>query len=199
MRIFNRIVVSVLFAGLLAVGVFAVLYGFGLFGYSLTSLSQTLGGIVSGVEGLATAVTGASAAVIAVLAAVALVGLILLIAELRPPRPRKVRLREKETYMTRRALKDRVSAMADALPEVRESKAKVKTRRRTGGKVKLRAGVRTGEDLGQAKSSVQQQLSQSFESGGVPVSKLKLKLYETESRGAGSRTAASRQTGSRVR
>lgn len=190
MRIFNRIVVSLLFAGLVALGVFAILYGFGLFGYSLTSLSQTLGGLVSGVEGLATAVTGGSPAVIAVLAAVALVGLILLIAELRSPRPRKVRLREKETYMTRRALRDRVSAMAGALPEVLEARAKAKTRRRTGGKVKLRAGVRTGEDLKRAKSRVEEQLSQGFESGGVPVSKLKLKLYETEARATGSRTGS---------
>lgn len=196
MRIFNRVVVSLLFAGLIVLGVFAALYSFGLFGYSLTSLSQTLGGAVTGVEGLATTVTGGSPAVITVLAAVALVGLILLIAELRPPRPRKVRLREKETYMTRRALRDRVSAVAGALPEVIESRAKVKSRRRTGGKVKLRAGVRTGEDLGKAKSSVKEQLSQSFESGGVPVSKLKLKLYESES--SASSSTGSRGTGSRV-
>lgn len=192
MRIFNRIVVSLLFAGLIAVGVFVALYGFGLFGYSLSSLSQTLGGAVTGLESLATAVTGGSLVVIAVLAAVALVGLILLIAELRTPRPRKVRLREKETYMTRRALRDRVSAVAGALPEVLESKAKVKTRRRTGGKVNLKAGVRTGSDLGQTRSSVREQLSRGFESGGVPVSKLK--LHETES----SATRSS-QTGSRVR
>lgn len=193
MRIFNRIVVSLLFAGLLALGVFAALYGFGLFGYSLGSLSQTLAGAVSGVESLVTTVTSVSPTVIAVLAAVALVGLILLIAELRPPRPRKVRLREKETYMSRKALRNRVSVMVGALPEVLESKVKVKTRRRSGGKVKLKAGVRRGEDLRQAKSSIQDGLSQSFESGGVPVSKLKLKLFEMDPR-----TTSSRGPGSRV-
>lgn len=192
MRVLNRIVVSLLLVGLLALGIFAALYCFGLLGYSLTSLSQPLGGFVSGVEGLATAVTGGSPAVIAVLAAIALAGLLLLIAELRPPRPRKVRLPEKETYMTRRALRDHVSAMAGALPEVLESKAKVKTRRRTGGKVKLSAGVRSGEGLGQAKSAVREQLSRGFESGGVPVSKLNLKLYETDPRKTGSREPGSR-------
>ena len=94
--------------------------------------------------------------------------------------------------MTRRALRYRVSSMAGALPEVIEAKTRVKTRRRNGGKVKLRAGVSRGEELGQAKSSVQEQLSRGFESGGVPVSKLKLKLYETEPRSTGSRGTGSR-------
>lgn len=139
MKTFNRIVVSLLFAGLVALGVFAVLYSFGLFGYSLTSLSQILGGTVSGIEGLAAAV----------LAAVALAGVILLIAELRPPRPRKVRLREKETYMTRRAARgERVQGEGKDPPAHRregEAEGWSEDRRGSGsGKVRRPAAALSG-------------------------------------------------------
>ena len=43
MRIFNRIVVTLLLAGLLVLGVYGVIYSFQIAGYSLSTLEQRLG------------------------------------------------------------------------------------------------------------------------------------------------------------
>ena len=63
MRVFNRLIVVLLLAGLVALGVFAALYGFGLFGYRVASLSRAwesfksaLRGTVGGVENGAPAI-----------------------------------------------------------------------------------------------------------------------------------------------
>ncbi|MBA2442017.1 MAG: hypothetical protein H0V53_06380 [Rubrobacter sp.] len=192
MWLFNRIAVSVLLAGLLALGIFAVLYGFGIAGYSLANLPQALGlpGIVSGLQGFLGGVEGGSPGVagVAVLVAVAVVGLVLLILELKPSRPRKVRLQD-GVFATRSAVREEVEAAAERTPQVLESKARVKARRRPGAKVKLQANVRRGEDLGGIKSNIQESVQSDLQESGVPVGKLKLDLLESDPQGTKARVS----------
>lgn len=188
MRVFNRIAVTLLLLGVLVLCVFGVLYGAGLAGYSLSSLPQTLGlsGVVSGAQSLAGG--NASPVAIAILAAVLVLGLVLLVAELRPGRPRRVRLKPKGAHATRKAVRERVESAAEGASEVIQAKAKVKSRRRAGARVKLKAGVRRGEDAKSAKSGVKDAVKQGLEGAGVPVGKLKVKIDEVDARGAKGRT-----------
>lgn len=192
MRLFNRIAVVLLSAGLLVLGVFAVLYGFGIAGYSLASLPQTLGlpGIVSGLQGFLGGVEGGSpgAAGVAVLVALAVLGLVLLVLELKPRRPRKVRLQE-GVFATRSAVREEVEAAAERTPEVLQSRARVKARRRPGAKVKLAASVKRGEDLGDIESGIRERVESELQEGGVPVGKLKLDLSEVDPQGTRARVS----------
>ena len=98
MRVFNRIVVILLLAGLAALGVIVAVYVFELGGYRLEDLSRTLGlnGLYEGVNGFVQRAEGRNLSLIdiVVLAAVALLGLVLLILELKPPTPRLVRMQQ---------------------------------------------------------------------------------------------------------
>lgn len=181
MRVFNRIVVVLLLAGLVALGVFTALYGFGLFGYRLGSLSGALDSINSGLQGFVGGVESGSAVIVAVLVAIAVTGLILLVMELGPTRPRHVRL-GKGMHLTRGAVRDEVTEAAARTPGVLGSSAKVKTRRKPGAKVKLAASVRRGEETGTVKSNLQENVRQHLSRRGVPTSKLKVKVNESDPR-----------------
>lgn len=188
MRIFNRILMILLFAGLFLLGVFGVLYSFDLAGYRLADLPGQLNlpGIYSGIEGAVTSLEEGNPppALIAVLIAVALVGLILLIAELKPPAPRRVRL-DGGTYATRGAVRREAEAAAMRDPDVLDASAGVKARRGRGAKVNLRLKVRRGEDLRAIRERVRGQLQQDLqESAGIRLRRLKIRLIETDPRDA---------------
>lgn len=191
MRVFNRIVVTLLLVGLLVLGVYGVIYSFGISGYSLSNLGQRLGittilgGAQSFLQNLGQSTLPAIAVVI--LVAVAVLGLVLLILELKPRRPRKVRTRSKGIYMTRAAVRGAVQTAAENTSEILSAKAKAKARRGAGAKVKVNANIRQGEEQGGARSSVREQVGNELSERGVPVKKLKFKLQETESQGAKAR------------
>lgn len=191
MRIFNRIVVTLLLAGLLVLGVYGVIYSFQIAGYSLSTLEQRLGitaaasGAQSFLENLGQSALPASAVVILVV--VAILGLILLVLELKPRRPRSVRTGSKGVYMTRNAVRSAVQAAAERTSEVLGAKAKAKARRGAGAKVKVKASIRRGEEQGGASSSIKEQVNGELAEKGVPVKQLKLKLEEAESQGTKAR------------
>lgn len=188
MRVFNRIVVTLLLAGLIVLCVYGVLYSFQLAGHSLSSLDQALGvsaiagGIESFLSGLGTATI--PAATVTILVAVAVLGLVLLLFELKPRRPRNVRTSSGSVYMTRGAVREAVQSTALGTSEVLSAKAKAKARRGAGAVVKLKASVKRGEDQGSLDSSLKERINSELSERGVPVKKLKLKLEESEPQGA---------------
>lgn len=191
MRIFNRIVVTLLLVALLILGVYGVIYSFQIAGYSLSNLEQRLGvstitsGTQSFLEGLGQSALPAAA--VAILVAIAVLGLILLVLELKPRRPRTVRTGSKNVYMTRDAVRSAVRSTAEGASEVLSAKAKAKARRGAGAKVKLDANIRRGEEPGRVGSSIREQVNNGLSEKGVPIKKLKLKLEEVESQGAKAR------------
>lgn len=191
MRVFNRIVVTLLLAGLLILGVYGVIYSFQIAGYSLSSLEQRLGipAIASGgqsfLESLGQSALPATA--VAILVAIAVVGLILLLLELKPRRPRNVRTGSKGVYITRGAVRSAVKNVAEGTSEVLSSKAKAKARRGAGAKVKLNASIRRGEEPDRVRSSIREQIKNVLSEMGVPISRLKIKLKETEPQGTKAR------------
>jgi hypothetical protein len=187
MRVFNRIFVTLLLVGLLVLGVYGVMYSFGISGYSLSNLGQRLGltSILSG-AGSFFGSLGQSpppATTIAILAAIAVLGLVLLVLELKPRRPRKVLTRSKGVYMTRAAVRSAVQTAAENTSEILSAKVKAKTRRGAGAKVKVDANIRQGEDQSSARSSIREQMDSELSERGVPVKKIKFKLKETASQG----------------
>lgn len=191
MRIFNRIIVTLLLVGLLILGVYGVIYSFQIVGYSLSSLEQRLGisTITSGAQSFLQNLGQAAlpGAAVAILAAIAVLGLILLVLELKPRRPRTVRTSSKNVYMTRDAVRSAVRSTAEGTSEVLSARAKAKARRGAGAKVKLDANIRRGEDPGSVRSSIRDQVNSGLSEKGVPIKKLKLKLEEVESQGAKAR------------
>jgi hypothetical protein len=191
MKIFNRIVVTLLFAGLFVLGLYGVMYSFNLLGYQLADLPDTLGlaNLSGQTQSLAEGVAGGNLGTSAVagLVLTALVGLILLLFELKPPRPRLVRLQPKGTYITRRAVGEETTTAAEQTPEVLQANARVKARRGPGARIKLRSNVRRGEDLRALRSSVESQVQRVLEERGVPVSKLKVETEEAAPQGTRSR------------
>ena len=183
MRIFNRIVMILLLAGLFALGVYAVAYAFNLFGNSLTSLLQPLKTAGSGVQGFMQRVQSGSISPLAilVLVLVALLGLILLILELKPPTPRRVRM-DKGTYTTRNAVQKEVDRAAEESPDVLGHSTKVTAKRRPGAQVDLEARVRRGEDTNSIQRSLRRQVQERLGQRGVPVSKLNVKMIEADPR-----------------
>ncbi len=170
-----------LLAGLFVLGVYAVAYSLGLFGYRLADLpvsaaGDTLSNFVSRVENAGLSLLG-----YVVLVLVALVGLILLIAELKPARPRRVQI-QRGTYTTRGVVQSEVEAAAEENPNVLGSSARVKTRRGPGAKVDLRADVRRGEDIGTVQSELREQVQRRLSERGVPVSSLKVRSVEADPR-----------------
>jgi hypothetical protein len=184
-RIFNRIVIILLLAGLFVLGVFTVLYSFDLAGYRLADLPRTLrlDDFYRGLRGFVGDVErgNLNALDIATLVVIALLGLVLLVLELKPPAPRRVRMQQ-GTYITRGAVEDEVIAAAEQNPEVLESNANAKARRRTGAKVNIEASVRRGENVRNIQSGVRDRVQQHLDRVGIPVSNLKVRLVESDPR-----------------
>ncbi len=185
MRIFNRIVIILLLAGLFVLGVFTVLYSFDLAGYRLADLPRTLrlDDFYSGLRGFVGDVErgNLNALDIATLVVIALLGLVLLVLELKPPAPRRVRMQQ-GTYITREAVEDEAIAAAEQNPEVLESNANAEARRRTGAKVNIEASVRRGENVRNTQSGVRDRVQQHLDRVGIPVSNLKVRLVESDPR-----------------
>jgi hypothetical protein len=181
MRIFNRIVMIVLLSGLFALGVYLVVYSFNLFGYRLGDLLNPLNSFASGLEGFVRGVEGGNLLLLTIvtLVLITLLGLIVLIAELKPPAPRRVRMRN-GTYITRDAVKNEVVTAAGQTPGVLGSSARVKAKRRPGAQVDLEANVRRGEDTNAIQSDLRNSVQERLARRGVPVSKLNLRLVEAD-------------------
>jgi hypothetical protein len=185
MRVFNRIVMILLFAGLFVLGVYTVVYSLNLFGYRLEDLPRALGlsGFYRSLETFVSNVENGSLSVLTVilLVAIAVLGLILLIAELKPPAPRRVRM-SSGTYVTRGSVADEVVAVAEGTPGVLGTSARVKARRRPGAQVDLEARVRRGDDTSAIQSELRRTVRERLDQRGVPVSKLNVKLIEADPR-----------------
>jgi hypothetical protein len=185
MRVFNRIVMILLFAGLFVLGVYTVVYSLGLFGYRLADLPRALGlsGFYGGLQSFVRGVESGNPPILSIiiLILIALVGLILLIAELKPAAPRRVRMRS-GTYVTRGAVADEVVAAAEQTPDVLGTSARVKAKRRPGAQVDLEARVRRGENTSAIQSDLRRSVQERLAQRGVPVSKLNVKLVEADPR-----------------
>jgi uncharacterized alkaline shock family protein YloU len=185
MRIFNRIVVILLLAGLVYLGIATVVYIFELGSYQLEDLPNTLGfgGLYEGLNGYLGNIESGNVGPldVVVLSAIALLGLVLLLLELKPPTPRRVRMQQ-GTYITRRAVEREVSPVVEQEPEVLQSNVKVKAQRRPGAKVKVRASIRPGEDARSVQSEVQSRVQQQMAETGIPVSNLKVQVDESDPR-----------------
>ena len=181
MSVFNRIVMTLLFAGLFVLGVYTVVYSFDLFGRSLTSLP--ISDFSSGLQDFVTRVEDGNLSVVTImtLALIALLGLILFIAELKPPVPRRVRMGN-GTYVTRGVVEEEISTVAEQVPGVLGSSVSVKARRSPGAQVDLEARVRRGEDLETMRSGLRTTVQEHLSEKGLPVSKLKVKLVEADPR-----------------
>jgi hypothetical protein len=181
MRVFNRIVMTLVFAGLFVLGVYMVVYSFDLFGRSLTSLP--ISDFSRGLQDFVTRVESGrlSAVTILILVLLALLGLIWFIAELRPSAPRRVRMGN-GTYVTRGVVEEEVSTVAERVPDVLGSSVGVKARRSPGAQVDLEARVRRGEDLETIRSGLRTTVQEYLSERGVPVSKLNVKLVEADAR-----------------
>jgi hypothetical protein len=181
MSVFNRIVMTLLFAGLFVLGVYTVVYSFDLFGRSLTSLP--ISDFSSGLQDFVTRVEDGNLSVVTVvtLALMAILGLIWFIAELRPSAPRRVRMGN-GTYVTRGVVGEEVSTVAEQVPDVLGSSVGVKARRSPGARVDLEARVRRGEALGTISSSLRATVQEHLSNQGLPVSKLNIKLVEADPR-----------------
>lgn len=186
MRIFNRLIVVLLLVGLFVLGVYAVVYAFNLFGYSLSDLGFS--GVTDGAQSFVNSLeSGASFVTILILILVALVGLILLLAELRPSTPRRVRA-DSGTFLSRRAVEGEAVAAAEGSPLVTGgASAKAKAQRRPGARVDLQARVRRGEDLNSARTELQNTVRERLSQRGVPLSRLNVNLVEIDPKQAKSR------------
>lgn len=181
MRVFNRIVMTLLFAGLFVLGVYMVVYSFDLFGRSLTSLP--ISDFSGGLQDFVTRVENGnlSAVTIVTLVILALLGLIWFIAELRPSAPRRVRMGN-GTYVTRGVVEEEVSAVADEVSGVLGSSVSAKAQRKPGAQVDVEGRVRRGEDVGSIRSGLRSRVQEHLSQRGLPVSKLNVKLVESDPR-----------------
>ena len=185
MRIFNRIVIILLLAGLFVLGLFMVLYSFDIANYRLADLPATLkltdlhAGLTAFVRTLENGTLNALD--IATLVIIALLGLVLLILELKPPTPRKVRMQQ-GTYITRRAVENEAIEAVEQNLEVLQSNVNVKAQRRPGAKVDIRASVRPEEDVRSIQSEVQERVQRHLDQTGIPVSSLKVRLVASNPR-----------------
>jgi uncharacterized alkaline shock family protein YloU len=185
MKIFNRVVIILILAGLFALGVFVVLNAFDFAGYQLANASNALGfsvfyaSLLGFIAGLESGNLGAQD--IALLVLVALIGLILFVFELKPSAPRKVRM-QRGTYVTRSAVREEATAAAEQNPGVLQSNVKIKAQRRPGAKVEVRASVRQGEEVQSIQSEVQEGVRRRLAQAGIPVSNLKVRVIESDPR-----------------
>ena len=185
MSVFNRIVMTLLFAGLFVLGVYTVVYSFDLFGRSLSSLP--ISDFSSGLQDFVRRVEDGNLSVVTIitLILIAILGLIWFIAELRPSTPRRVRM-GKGTYVTRGVVGEEISTVAEQVP-VLGSSVSVKARRKPGAKVDLEARVRRGDDLETINSDLRTAVQEHLSEKGLPVSKLNVKLVEADPRQTKSR------------
>jgi len=181
MRVFNRIVMILLFAGLFVLGVYMVVYSFDLFGRSLASLP--ISGFSRGLQGFVKSVeTGnLSSITIIILVLLAIIGLIWFIAELKPSAPRRVRMGN-GTYVTRSVVEEEISTVTEQVTDVLGSTVGVKATRSPGARVDLEARVRRGEDLGTIRSGLRSTVQNHLSERGLPVSKLNVNLVEADPR-----------------
>jgi hypothetical protein len=183
MRIFNRIVVILLLAGLFVLGVYAIAYAFNLFGKNLESLLNPIKSAGAGAQGFMRGVESGNLPILTILLLVliALLGLILLFLELKPAVPRRVRM-EKGTYATRGVVQEEVTKAVERSPDVLGHTVRAKAQRRPGALVDVEARVRRGEDTGAIQRSVRRQVQEHMGGRGLPVSKLNVKTIEADPR-----------------
>ena len=181
MSVFNRIVMTLLFAGLFVLGVYMVVYSFDLFGRSLTSLP--ISDFADGLENFVTRVEDGNLSILTVtiLILLAVVGLLWFIVELTPSAPRRVRMGN-GTYVTRSVVEEEISTVAEQVPDVLGSSVGVKARRSPGAQVDLEARVRRGEDLRTITSNLRSTVEEHLSNRGLPVSKLNVELVEADPR-----------------
>jgi hypothetical protein len=181
MSVFNRIVMTLLFAGLFVLGVYTIVYSFDLFGRSLNSLP--ISDFSSGLQDFVTRVEDGHLSVVTIITLIlmAILGLIWFIAELRPSTPRRVRMGN-GTYVTRSVIGEEVSTVAEQVPDVLGSSVSVKPRRSPGAQVDLEARVRRGVDLETIRSALRTTVQKHLSEKGLPVSKLKVRLVEADPR-----------------
>jgi hypothetical protein len=185
MKIFNRIVVILLLAGLFVLGVLTVLYSFDLAGYRLADLSNAVG-LNEFYEGLGSYVRNIENGNLILLdpltlGVIALLGVVLLILELKPPSPRLVQIQQ-GTYVTRRAVENEAIEAVEENREVLQSKVNVDAQRRPGAKIEVKASVRSEEDIRSIQPGVQDRLQRRLAEVGIPVGKLKVRLVESDPR-----------------
>lgn len=185
MRIFNKIVVVLLLAGLTALGLSLMVYAFNVEPYRLENLPGALGldnfyenlrGYVGAVENGALDVLG-----VITLVLIALLGLVLLILELKPPAPRKVRMQQ-GTYVTRGVVENEANTAVEQEHEVLQSNVNAQAQRKPGAKVEVRASVRPGEDTRSVQSQLRDRVQQHMAQTGIPVSNLKVQVAESDPR-----------------
>src|SRR4028119_1427513 len=133
MRIFNRIVVILLLAGLFVLGVYAIAYAFNLFGKSLGSLLNPIQSAGAGAQGFMRGVESGNLPLrtILLLVLIALLGLILLFFELKPAAPGRVRL-EEGPFATRGGVQEEASKAVEQSPDVLGHSVRAKAQRRAG-------------------------------------------------------------------
>ena len=183
MRIFNRIVVILLLAGLFVLGVYAIAYAFNLFGKSLGSILNPIKGFGTGAQNFMGGVESGNLPVLTILLLVliALAGLILLILELKPPTPRRVRM-DKGTFVTRGLVQEEVSKAVERSPDVLGHSVNATAQRRPGARVDVEARVRRGDDASAIQRSLRRQVQEHLGDRGLPVSKLNVKTVEADPR-----------------
>lgn len=185
MRIFNKIVVVLLLAGLTALGVCLLVYASNIDPYRLEDLPRVLGLEVfyESLRGYIGVVENGNLDVleIATLVLIAFVGLILLILEFKPPTPRRVRM-QRGTYITRSAVEREANAAVEQEHEVLQTNVNVKAQRKPGAKVDITANVRPGEDARSVQSGVKNRVQQYMAETGIPISNLKVQVRETDPR-----------------
>lgn len=188
MRIFNRIVVILLLAGLFVLGVYAIAYAFNLFGRNLTSLLDPIQSAGTSVQGFMQGVESGnlSALAVALLVVIPLLGLVLLLYELKPAAPRRVRM-DKGTFATRSVVQEEVSKAVERSPDVLGHSARATAKRRPGAQVDVEARVRRGEDTSAIQRSLRRQVQEHLGEKGLPVSKLNIKTVEADPRQTPSR------------
>lgn len=183
MRIFNRIVVILLLAGLFVLGVYAIAYAFNLFGNSLTSLLNPVQSFGTSTQNFMRGIESGSLPALTILSLIliALLGLILLIFELKPAAPSRVRM-DKGTFVTRGVVQEEVTRAVSQSPDLLGHSVKAKARRSPGAQVDLEARVRRGEDTGAIQRSLRRQVQEHLGGRGLPVSKLNVKTVESDPR-----------------
>jgi hypothetical protein len=186
MRVFNRIFVVLILAGLFTLGVATVLYSFDIAGHRLEDLPRTLGldSFYGGLRIYVENIESGSRLIFVdfiLLVGIALLGLVLLVLELKPPAPRRVRMQE-GTYIARRVVDNEVTEAVEKDPEVLQSNVRVKAQRRPGAKINVRASVRSGEDVQGIQSGVQDRVQRRLAEMGLPAGDLKVRVIESDPR-----------------
>ena len=186
MRIFNRIIVILLLAGLFTLGLATMFYSFGIGDYDLADLLGILS-LSGSYEALRIYVqnieSGSSLILVdlVILGGIALLGVVLLVLELKPSAPRRVRMQQ-GTYITRRAVENEAVEAVEQDPELLQSNVNVKAQRRPGARVEVRASVRSGGDVRSIQSAVRERVQRRLAEVGIPVGNLKVRIRESDPR-----------------